>query len=80
MFPSPLDQDQIGSVWGVLGDIAGSGAIVDSRLVSREEGVQFALELGSKTLTLEAIKKKIPGTEMTTLKEDRLKINWPQPR
>jgi len=66
----------MGSVWEVLGDIVGSGAIVDSRLVSREEGVQFALELGSKTLTLEAIKKKIPDTEMTTLKEDSLKINW----
>ena len=40
--------------------------------------------LGNKTLTFETIKetikKKIPGTEMTTLKEDRLKINWPQPR
>ncbi len=80
MFPSTLDQDQVGSVWEVLDDIAGSGAIVDSRLVSREDGVQFTLELGSKTLTLEAIKKKMPGAEMTALKEDRLKINWPQRR
>ena len=80
MFPSTLDQDQVGSVWEVLGDIMGSGAIVDSRLVSREEGVQFTLELGSKTLTLGAIKKKMPGAEMTALKEDRLKIDWPQVR
>lgn len=80
MFPSTLDQDQVGSVWEVLDDIMGSGAIVDSRLVSREEGVQFTLELGSKTLTLGAIKKKMPGAEMTALKEDRLKINWPQVR
>ena len=48
MFPSSLDQDQMGSVWGVLGDVAGSGAIVNSRLMSREEGVQFTLEPGKQ--------------------------------
>ena len=80
MFPSTLDQDQVGSVWEELDDLAGSGAIVDSRLVSREEGVQFTLELGTKTLTMEALKKKMPGANMTALKEDRLKFDWPKPR
>lgn len=80
MFPSTLDQDQVGSVWEALDDLAGSGAIVDSRLVSREEGVQFTLELGTKTLTMEALKKKMPGANMTALKEDRLKFDWPKPR
>ncbi len=80
MFPATLDQDQVGSIWEALDDLAGSGAIVDSRLVSQEEGVQFTLELGTKTLTLEALKKKMPGADMTALKEDRLKVNWPKPR
>ena len=51
MFPATLNQDQAGSVWEALDDLAGSGAIVDSRLVSQDEGVQFTLELGTKTLT-----------------------------
>ena len=80
MFPSTLDQNQVGSVWEALDDLAGSGAIVDSRLVSREEGVQFTLELGTKTLTMEALKKKMPGANMTALREDRLKVDWPKPR
>ena len=78
MFPGTLDQDQVGSVWEALDDVAGSGAIVDSRLVSREEGVQFTLELGTKVLTLDSLNKKMPGAEMTALQEDRLKVDWPR--
>ena len=77
MFPGNLDQDQVGSVWEALDEVAGSGAIVDSRLVSREEGVQFTLELGTKVLELEALKKKRPGAMLTALNEDRLKVDWP---
>ncbi len=78
MFPGTLDQNQIGSVWEALDDVAGSGAIVDSRLVSREEGVQFTLELGTKVLTLDDLMKKMPGAAMTALMEDRLKVDWPR--
>ena len=77
MFPGNLDQDQVGSVWEALDEVAGSGAIVDSRLVSREDGVQFTLELGTKVLELEALKKKMPGAVLTALNEDRLKVDWP---
>lgn len=80
MFPSTLDQDQVGSIWEALDDLAGSGAIVDSRLVSQDEGVQFTLELGSKALTMDALKKKMPGADLTALEADRLKVNWPKPR
>ena len=78
MFPGTLDQDQVGMVWEALDEVAGSGAIVDSRLVSREEGVQFTLELGNNVLELEALKKKMPGAELTALMKDRLKVDWPR--
>ena len=77
MFPGTLDQNQVGSVWEALDELAGSGAIIDSRLVSREEGVQFTLELKTKVLDLEALKKKMPGATLTALQEDRLKVDWP---
>ncbi len=44
MVTSTLAQDDIESVWEALDEIAGSGAIVDNRLVSREDGIQFTLD------------------------------------
>ncbi len=80
MFPATLDQNQVGSVWEMPDEVAGSGAIVDSRLVSREDGVQFTLELGNRVLLVESLKKKMPGVSLTALTEDRLKVDWPSGR
>ena len=77
MFPASLDQNQVGSVWEVLDEVAGSGAIVDSRLVSREDGVQFTLDLGNRVLLVDSLKRKMPGVGLTALTADRLKVDWP---
>lgn len=77
MFPSTLGQEQLGSVWEVLDEVAG-GTIVDNQLISRETGVQFTLDLGNKVLAVEELRKKMPGTGLEALGEDRLKVDWPR--
>lgn len=66
----------MGSVWEVLDEVAG-GAIVDSRLVSMEAGVQFTLDLGNKELTVDELQKRMPGARLAALEADRIKIDWP---
>ena len=78
MFPSSLGQDELGSVWEILEEVAGSGAIVDNRLVSREAGIQFTLDLGKKVLSVEGLQKRMPGAGLRALEEDRLKVDWPR--
>ncbi len=78
MFPSSLGQEEQESVWDVLEEVAGSGAIVDRRLVSREAGIQFTLELRNRVLSVEDLRKRLPGAGLEALEEDRLKVDWPR--
>ena len=78
MFPAALGQDQLEAVWEALDEVAGSGAIIDNRLVSREAGIQFTLELGSKTLTVENLLKRMPGAQLAVVDDDRLRVDWPR--
>ncbi|MCH7493571.1 hypothetical protein IIA16_02510 [bacterium] len=78
MFPAALGQDQLEAVWEALDEVAGSGAIIDNRLVSREAGIQFTLELGSKTLTVENLLKRMPGAQLAAVDDDRLRVDWPR--
>lgn len=77
MFPSSLGQGRLESVWEVLDQVAGSGNITDTRLVSREAGIQFTLDLGSGELNIEALQNRFTDATIVALEEDRLKIEWP---
>ena len=78
MFPATLTQEELESAWDNLEEVTGSGTISDHRLISRQDGVQFTLELGKKELVLERLRKQMPGAELTAVGEDRLKIDWPR--
>ena len=78
MFPSSLSQGRLESVWEVLEQVAGSGKITDTRLLSREAGIQFTLDLGNRELDVEALKSKFPDAQVSALEEDRLSIDWPE--
>jgi hypothetical protein len=77
MFPSSLSQGRLESVWEVLDKVAGSGVITDTRLISREAGIQFTLDLGNHELDIEALKSKFPDAQVSAMEEDRLRIDWP---
>ncbi|GEM_PF-1974809 len=77
MFPSTLGQEEIAIVWEILEDIA-AGTIVEKRLVSREAGIQFTLDLGTKVFSLELLLKRMPGAKLEALAADRLKVDWPR--
>ena len=77
MFPSSLSQGRLESVWEVLDQMAGSGNITDTRLISREAGIQFTLDLGNHELNIEVLKSKFPDAQVSALEEDRLRIDWP---
>ena len=77
MFPSSLSQGRLESVWEVLDQVAGSGNITDTRLVSREAGIQFTLDLGNHELNIEALKNKFPDAQVSAMEEDRIRIDWP---
>lgn len=76
MFPSAISQDGLESVWEVLEEVAGMGAIVDTQLISREAGIQFTVDLGNRQLVVDELRKRMPGSGMTELGADRLKIDW----
>ncbi len=78
MFPSSLGQEEQESVWDALEEVAGSGAIVDRRLVSREAGIQFTLELRNRVLAVADSMKRLRGAGLEALEPDRLKVNWPR--
>ena len=77
MFPSSLSQGRLESVWEALDQVAGSGVITDTRLISREAGIQFTLDLGNHELDIEALKSKFPDAQVSAMEEDRLRIDWP---
>lgn len=76
MFSASLSQDSLESVWDFLEDVGGPGSIVDMRLVSREAGVQFTMELGAKELGLAELQRRIPKAELVPVDADRIKVNW----
>jgi hypothetical protein len=77
MFPSSLSQGRLESVWEVLDQVAGTGNITDTRLVSREAGIQFTLDLGDHELNINALQSKFSDATIVALEEDRLRIQWP---
>ncbi|MFP6635556.1 MAG: hypothetical protein VCB79_06485, partial [Dehalococcoidia bacterium] len=77
MSPSSLSQGRLESVWEVLDQVAGSGNITDTRLVSRQAGVQFTSDLGSGELNIDALLSKFSDATMIALEEGRLRIEWP---
>ena len=77
MFPSSLSQGRLESVWEVLDQVAGSGDITDTRLVSREAGIQFTLDLGNHELNIEALKNEFSDAQVSAMEEDRIRIDWP---
>jgi hypothetical protein len=79
MFPSSISQDGLESVWDVLEEVAGMGAIVDTQLISREAGIQFTVDLGTRQLVVEEMRKRMPGAGLTELGAGKLKVDW-QPR
>ena len=76
MFPSSVSQNGLESVWEALEEVAGLGAIVDTQLISREAGIQFTVNLGSRQLVVEELRKRMPGAGMAVLGADRLKVDW----
>ena len=77
MFPSSLSQGRLESVWEVLDQVAGSGNITDTRLVSREAGIQFTLDLGNHEVNIEALKNEFSDAQVSAMEEDRIRIDWP---
>lgn len=77
MSPSSLSQGRLESVWEVLDQVAGSGNITDTSLVSRQAGVQFTPDLGSGELNIDALQSKFSDATIVALEEDRLRIEWP---
>ena len=77
MFPSSLSQGRLESVWEVLDQMAGSGNITDTRLISREAGIQFTLDLGNHELNIEALKNEFSDAQVSAMEEDRIRIDWP---
>ena len=78
MFPSTLTQDQMGMVWEALEDVARGSQILDSRLLSASEGIQFTVELGAAGLVVKSLSGRLLGAEFEGLEPDRLKVNWPK--
>ncbi len=78
MFPGTLSQDNLESVWEILEDVTGVGIIVETRLVSREEGIQFTLELGTRELEVDSLRNRMHGADIVALGSDRLRIDWPR--
>jgi hypothetical protein len=60
-----------------LDQVAGSGNSTETRLVSRQAGIQFTPDLGSGELNMDALQSKFSDATIVALKEDRLRIEWP---
>ena len=77
MFDSSLTQEGLESVWDAVEEAANTGVIVDTRLVSRDEGVQVTLDLDESRLDVAAFLQRLPGAELIPMSQDRLKVAWP---
>ena len=79
MFDANLTQDVLAAVWDAIEESSKVGAIVDTRMISRDEGVQMTLDLGANHLDVGAVKERMPGSVFTAIAEDRLRVSWPSP-
>jgi hypothetical protein len=79
MFDANLTQAVLETVWDAIEESSEVGAIVDTRLVSQEEGVQMTLDLRASQLDIPAVRARLPGAEFSPLGEDRLRVSWPVP-
>ena len=76
MFDASLAREDLELVWDAVEEAAGSGVIVDTRLVSQDEGVQVTLDLDETTLDVPAFLRRLRGAELAPIAEDRLKVAW----
>ena len=79
MFDANLKQEVLEAVWDAIEESAEVGAIVDTRLVSQEEGVQMTLDLRASQLDISAVRARLPGSEFAPIAEDRLRVTWSVP-
>ena len=78
MSPSTLTKDEMGTVWEALEEVARGSQILDSRLLSASEGIQFTVELGSAGLEVQNLRSRLVGAEVEGLEPDRIKVDWPR--
>ena len=64
MFEAALTREGMESVWDAVEEAAGSGVIIDTRLVSQDDGVQVTLDLDKTTLDVAAFLRRLPGAEI----------------
>ncbi|PKB71668.1 MAG: hypothetical protein BZY87_04140 [SAR202 cluster bacterium Io17-Chloro-G6] len=76
MFDASLAREDLESVWDAVEEAAGPGVIIDTRLVSRDEGVQVTLDLDGTTLDVAAFLRRLRGAELAAITDDRLKVAW----
>ena len=78
MFPATLTQDEVGMVWAAVEDAAQGSRILDSRLLSAAEGIQFTVQLGAGGLLTEDLRSRLSGAEFEGMEPDRLNVDWPR--
>ncbi len=76
MFDATLNQETLELVWDAVEEASDSGVIVDTRLVSREEGVQMTLDVDGAPLDVAALLQRLPGAELAPIAEDRIRVVW----
>ncbi|MEE8465835.1 MAG: hypothetical protein V3S68_05105 [Dehalococcoidia bacterium] len=76
MFDPSLTREGLQSVWDAVEEAAGSGFIVDTRLVSQEDGVQVTLDLDETKLDVGTFLRRLPGAQMVPIAKDRLSVAW----
>ena len=76
LFDAKLKQEVLEAVWDAIKESAEVEAIIDIRLVSREEGVQIALDLRASQLDISVVRAMLPGSEFTPIAVDRLRVTW----
>ena len=76
MFDALLSREDLEVVWDAVEEAAGPGVIVDTRLVSQNDGVQVTLDLGETTLEVAAFRRRLRGAELAPIADDRLKVVW----
>ncbi len=77
MFDASLTQQGLESVWEAIEEAAKTGVIVDTRMLSRDDGVQLTLDLDETRLDVTALLQRLPGAKLMPLADDRLKVARP---
>ena len=76
MFDANLTQQDLEAIWDAIEESSEVGAIVDTRLVSKEEGVQMTLDLRAARLDISAVQARLPGVVFSPIAADRLRVTW----